>query len=83
MIAVKNGLWYVLIRLKASSINYESDKFRELFDGIINNLKLEGKKGIIYICPIQSVGYFEKLGFKREYSSEVSGADCVMRLVFV
>ena len=82
LIPDKNGHWYVLIRLKSSSINYESDKFREILDGIITRLKLEHKKGIINICPIQSVGYFEKYGFKREYNSEVSKSSCVMRLVF-
>lgn len=82
LIPDKNGLWYVLIRIKASSINHETDKFRDLLDEIIRSLKLEGRKGIVYNCPLQSVRYFEKLGFKREYSSEISEPYCVMRLVF-
>ena len=77
-----NGEWYVLNRLKASIINHETDKFGELLSKIIMMLKEEGRKGIIYKCPIRSIGYFEKIGFKRETPLGINENNCIMRLVF-
>lgn len=77
-----NGEWYVLKRLKASIINYETDKYGELLSKIIMMLKKEGRKGIVYKCPVQSIGYFEKFGFKRENPFGIYENNCIMRLVF-
>lgn len=77
-----NGEWYVLKRLKASIINHETDKYGELLSKIIMMLKKEGRKGIVYKCPVQSIGYFEKFGFKRENPFGIYENNCIMRLVF-
>ncbi|MCR4834820.1 MAG: FAM83 family protein [Bacteroidaceae bacterium] len=80
----KNETWFKLQRLKASSINYQNDKFRELVNKMIVDLKTLGKKGILYECGNQQVNYFERLGFVRDSKvSQTKGQEVwKLRLTF-
>ena len=62
----KNENWFKLIRIQASPVNYGNNKFDALLKRIIEDIKTQGKKGIVYECLNQQVSYFEKYGFIRE-----------------
>lgn len=64
-----NSKLFILLRLKASRINYNSDKFGKLLSQMIKDLKLQGINSIIYKCPSNQIQDLEKWGFKRESSS--------------
>ena len=64
-----NSRWFVLLRLKASHINYNNDKFGTLLKKMIEDLKKQGLQGIMYNCLTNQIQYFENLGFMREQNS--------------
>ncbi len=64
-----NSRWFVLLRLKASHINYNNDKFGTLLKKMKEDLKKQGLQGIMYNCLTNQIQYFENLGFMREQNS--------------
>lgn len=60
---------FVLLRLKASRINYNSDKFGKILSQMIKDLKQQGITKVIYKCPNNQIQEIEKCGFRRHLSS--------------
>ena len=70
-----DGEWFLLLRLKASHINSNEDKFGVLLKKIREDLIQQGKKGIIHYCTQSKTRYFEELGFEKikpSYSQDTS-----------
>lgn len=64
-----NSRSFVLLRLKASRINYNSDKFGKILSQMIKDLKQQGITKVIYKCPNNQIQEIEKCGFRRHLSS--------------
>ncbi len=59
-----NGKWFILLRLKDDD-SYNPDKYGQLLNKLISDLKQQGKIGLVYYCAISEYQYFEKFGFNK------------------